>query len=103
MARTDISVCTLSGNVVADPDESSYGDGKKGCRLRLAVNDYGEKTAWLFVQRVQRAGQEGHPAVRQEEPHGRPAPRSRRATRTTCTTRRASRSTVRTSRSSSAT
>ncbi len=47
MARTDLNVCTFTGNVVADPIAFSYGDGKKGCRLRLAVNNYGEKVAWL--------------------------------------------------------
>jgi single-stranded DNA-binding protein len=41
----DINACTFTGNVVADPKEFAYGEGKKLARIRLAVNNFGDKPA----------------------------------------------------------
>ncbi len=47
MPATDINSCTFTGNVVKDPYVQAYGDDKKLARIRLAVNNYGDKVAWI--------------------------------------------------------
>jgi single-stranded DNA-binding protein len=43
----DINSLVISGNLVRDPAEHSYGDGKKLARFTVAVNGINDKTAFV--------------------------------------------------------